>query len=66
MSPHDLYDYDGVNENVLIDLSIGGRPRQVLVHPDRNGYMYVIDRAHRRSALRDAVRTGQHDRPASI
>jgi PQQ-dependent dehydrogenase (methanol/ethanol family) len=45
MSPHDLHDYDGVNENVLIDLAVDGKPRKVLVHPDRNGYMYVMDRA---------------------
>ena len=44
-SPHDLHDYDGVNENVLLDLPIGGSSRKVLVHPDRNGYMYVVDRA---------------------
>ena len=44
-SPHDLYDYDGVNENVLLDLPIGGQTRKVLVHPDRNGYVYVMDRA---------------------
>jgi PQQ-dependent dehydrogenase (methanol/ethanol family) len=44
-SPHDQYDYDGVNENVLVDLSIGGGTRSVLLHPDRNGYMYVVDRA---------------------
>jgi len=44
-SPHDLHDYDGVNENVLLDLPIGGRQRPVLVHPDRNGYLYVLDRA---------------------
>lgn len=44
-SPHDLHDYDGVNENVLIDLPIGGKTRKVLVHPDRNGYLYVLDRA---------------------
>jgi PQQ-dependent dehydrogenase (methanol/ethanol family) len=45
MSPHDLFDYDGVNENILMELQIGGHARKVLVHPDRNGYMYVIDRA---------------------
>lgn len=45
MNPHDLHDYDGVNENVLLDLPIGGRTRHVLVHPDRNGYVYVLDRA---------------------
>jgi PQQ-dependent dehydrogenase (methanol/ethanol family) len=45
MTPHDRYDFDGVNENVLIDLAVGGTTRKVLVHPDRNGYLYVIDRA---------------------
>ena len=45
VSPHDEFDYDAVNENVLMDLVVGGRPRKVLVHPDRNGYVYVIDRA---------------------
>lgn len=43
-SPHDLHDYDGINENLLLDLPINGEPRKVLVHPDRNGYMYVLDR----------------------
>ena len=44
-SPHDLHDYDGVNENVLLDLEIDGAMRRVLVRPERNGYMYVLDRA---------------------
>jgi PQQ-dependent dehydrogenase (methanol/ethanol family) len=44
-SPHDLFDWDGINENVLLDLPIDGGPvRKVLVRPERNGYMYVIDR----------------------
>jgi PQQ-dependent dehydrogenase (methanol/ethanol family) len=43
-SPHDLYDYDGVNENVLVDLPLNGQTRKVLIHPDRNGYVYVVDR----------------------
>ncbi len=43
-SPHDLFDYDGVNENVLFDLQIGGQTRKVLAHADRNGYLYVLDR----------------------
>jgi lanthanide-dependent methanol dehydrogenase len=43
-TPHDLHDYDGVNENVLIDLEWEGRPRKALVHPDRNGYLYLLDR----------------------
>jgi PQQ-dependent dehydrogenase (methanol/ethanol family) len=42
--PHDLHDYDGVNESVLIDLQWQGQPRKTLVHPDRNGYVYLLDR----------------------
>jgi lanthanide-dependent methanol dehydrogenase len=44
-SPHDLHDYDGVNENVLIDAPWHGSPRKLLLHPDRNGHLYVMDRA---------------------
>jgi PQQ-dependent dehydrogenase (methanol/ethanol family) len=44
LSPHDLHDYDGINENVLLDLPINGQTRKVLVRPERNGYVYVIDR----------------------
>lgn len=44
-SPHDVHDYDGVNENLLLDLEIGGVTRAVLVRPERNGYVYVLDRA---------------------
>jgi PQQ-dependent dehydrogenase (methanol/ethanol family) len=43
-SPHDLYDHDGINENVLVDLTIDGKPRKVILRPERNGYMYVLDR----------------------
>src|SRR3954452_4522368 len=45
-SQHDLYDYDAVNENILLDLPIKGQTRKVLVHPDRNGYVYVMDRTN--------------------
>lgn len=44
-SPHDLFDHDGVNEMVLVDLDVKGQKRKVLLHPDRNGYLYMIDRA---------------------
>jgi lanthanide-dependent methanol dehydrogenase len=44
-SPHDLYDYDGVNENVLLDMPVAGQERKVLVRPERNGAIYVLDRA---------------------
>jgi PQQ-dependent dehydrogenase (methanol/ethanol family) len=45
-SPHDMHDYDGVNENILIDANFHGKPRQLLMHPDRNGYLYVMDRSN--------------------
>jgi PQQ-dependent dehydrogenase (methanol/ethanol family) len=43
-SPHDLHDYDGINEQLLLDLPSGGQQRKVLVRPERNGYVYVLDR----------------------
>ncbi len=44
LNPHDLYDYDEINENLLLDLPINGQTRPVLVHPGRDGFMFVIDR----------------------
>ncbi|TKT69382.1 methanol/ethanol family PQQ-dependent dehydrogenase [Aquamicrobium sp. LC103] len=45
MTPHDEWDYDGVNENILVDdMEIDGQPRDVLVHFDRNGFAYTLDR----------------------
>jgi len=46
IGPHDLYDYDGVNESILLDLDIKGAKRKVLVRPERDGYIYVIDRTN--------------------
>jgi PQQ-dependent dehydrogenase (methanol/ethanol family) len=45
MSPHDQFDHDAINENVLLDMEIAGQSRKVLLHADRNGYVYVLDRA---------------------
>jgi PQQ-dependent dehydrogenase (methanol/ethanol family) len=44
MTPHDEWDYDGVNEMILADLEIGGQTRKTLVHFDRNGFAYTMDR----------------------
>jgi len=43
-TPHDLHDYDGINEQILLDLPVNGQTRKVLVRPERNGYVYVMDR----------------------
>jgi lanthanide-dependent methanol dehydrogenase len=45
VTPHDMWDYDAVNENILVDLPIEGVTRKALVHFDRNGFAYTIDRA---------------------
>jgi len=44
-SPHDRHDYDGINENVLVDAELGGARRKLLLRAERNGYLYVMDRA---------------------
>ncbi len=45
VTPHDMWDYDAVNENILVDLTVKGVPRKALVHFDRNGFAYTLDRA---------------------
>jgi lanthanide-dependent methanol dehydrogenase len=45
-SPHDVYDHDGINEQILLDLPIDGKPRKVLLRAERNGYVYVLDRTN--------------------
>jgi PQQ-dependent dehydrogenase (methanol/ethanol family) len=44
LTPHDIHDYDGINEQILIDMPWQGSARKVLVRPERNGYVYVMDR----------------------
>lgn len=44
VTPHDMWDYDAVNENILVDLPMNGVTRKALVHFDRNGYAYTLDR----------------------
>ena len=44
IGPHDLFDYDLINESIVVDLPWQGRTRQVLIRPERDGYVYVIDR----------------------
>jgi lanthanide-dependent methanol dehydrogenase len=46
MTPHDEWDYDGVNEMILSDQQIGGQARKLLTHFDRNGLAYTLDRTN--------------------
>ena len=44
MTPHDEWDYDGINEMILADIPVKGKPTKALVHFDRNGFAYTLDR----------------------
>jgi PQQ-dependent dehydrogenase (methanol/ethanol family) len=44
MTPHDAWDYDGVNEMILADIKVKGEQVPALVHFDRNGFGYELDR----------------------
>ena len=45
MTPFDQWDYDGINENMLVDMpNVDGKALKALVHFDRNGFAYVLDR----------------------
>ncbi len=44
MTPHDEWDYDGINEMVLFDAEVDGKMRKLLFHVDRNGFNYTLDR----------------------
>ncbi|MFK7964858.1 MAG: PQQ-dependent dehydrogenase, methanol/ethanol family [Burkholderiaceae bacterium] len=45
-TPHDAWDYDGVNELVFADLPMDGGNKKVIMQANRNGFFYVIDRAN--------------------
>lgn len=43
-TPHDAWDFDSVNESIVADLPVNGVKRQVLVHFNKNGFAYTLDR----------------------
>ena len=43
-TPHDLHDWDATETPMLVDIEFRGRPRKLLLHGDRNGFFYVLDR----------------------
>jgi lanthanide-dependent methanol dehydrogenase len=44
ITPHDQWGYGAANENILADLTVHGTPVKALVHFDRNGFAYTINR----------------------
>ncbi len=45
-TPHDLNDRDATEPNVLVDTTYKGKPSKILLHADRNGFFYVLDRTN--------------------
>ncbi|WP_245647560.1 methanol/ethanol family PQQ-dependent dehydrogenase [Novosphingobium lentum] len=45
-TPHDGWDFDGVNEFIPFDATMAGKPMKLGAKADRNGYFYVIDRTN--------------------
>jgi alcohol dehydrogenase (cytochrome c) len=43
-TPHDMHDWDAVEPLLLVDEPWEGRPRKLLLHGDRNGFFFVLDR----------------------
>ena len=44
MTPHDEWDYDGINEMILTDQTVDGKKQPLLTHFDRNGFGYTLNR----------------------
>src|SRR3954447_7265270 len=44
-TPNDAYDYDACWELILAELKVAGKPRKVVMQLNRNGFLYVLDRA---------------------
>jgi alcohol dehydrogenase (cytochrome c) len=44
-TPHDMWDWDGINELLFADLNHAGRQVKAILHADRNGHFYALDRA---------------------
>ena len=44
LNPHDTHDWDSTETPILVDGEFNGRPRKMVLHADRNGYFYTLDR----------------------
>ena len=44
VNPHDTHDWDSTETPILVDGDFNGKPRKMVLHADRNGYFYTLDR----------------------
>jgi PQQ-dependent dehydrogenase (methanol/ethanol family) len=44
MTPSDVWDFDGINEGVLAEMTVDGSKQPVLMKADRNGFFYILNR----------------------
>jgi alcohol dehydrogenase (cytochrome c) len=44
VNPHDTHDWDSTETPILVDGDFNGKPRKMVIHADRNGYFYALDR----------------------
>jgi alcohol dehydrogenase (cytochrome c) len=73
-TPHDVWDWDAAQPEVLIDADWQGQPRKLLLHANRNGFFYVLDRTNGKMLLAQpfvkkitwAKEIGANGRPVSI
>ena len=73
-TPHDVKDRDATEPNVLVDAVYRGKPSKLLLHADRNGFFYVLDRTNGKVLLATpflrridwASRIGPDGRPVVI
>jgi alcohol dehydrogenase (cytochrome c) len=45
-TPNDPYDYDEISEHQIIDATVNGESRKLVVHGARNGFYYALDRTN--------------------
>lgn len=51
VTPHDVHDWDANAPLVLVDTTYQGKERKLLLHADKNGFFYVLDRTNGRVLL---------------
>ena len=44
VNPHDTHDWDSTETPILVDGDFNGKPRKMVLHADRNGYFFALDR----------------------